>query len=197
MRLDLAIPGAGERRRPADRWSSRRSVDARHLHRTGEASPPRFRAPSLAPHVLPEPDLANARRSPHLLLQHRARCPILIVLPDGRSTIHRQSMLVGRTFWAINRQSWPGTERGPAAAAGDAELGLPTSFELRTRRRFPPVAHSPASAAKFSNARGSPRPGAARRHPSCTTKERILLAFVRQPRRLMVRCHILEHHETG
>ncbi len=107
--------------------------------------------------------------------------------------------LADRTFWAINRQSWPedAHQRLPTPLA-QLELGRSYVFELinRTPHMHPIHIHGHTFLVLSSNKRELPR-----HHADTvllTPKERVQVAFVADnPGDWMFHCHIIEHQDTG
>jgi len=107
--------------------------------------------------------------------------------------------LTKRTFWAINKQAWPGAdhkELGPPLAV--LKSGSSYIFELKntTPRAHPIHIHGHMFEVLSSSLRQLPR-------VHCDTvlllpKERIEVGIVAgDPGKWMFHCHILEHQETG
>ncbi len=107
--------------------------------------------------------------------------------------------LTKRTFWAINKEAWPGNDHkdlGPPLAV--LKSGNSYIFELKnsTPRAHPIHIHGHTFEVLSSSLRNLPR-------VRCDTvlllpKERIEVGFVAGlPGKWMFHCHILEHQETG
>jgi FtsP/CotA-like multicopper oxidase with cupredoxin domain len=121
-------------------------------------------------------------------------------MPDGSSLPYADIMcLSSKTFWAINKQSWPeqGHQRLPPPLAV-LTRGKSYIFELvnRTPHMHPIHIHGHTFTVLDSNKRELPQ------HLAdtvlLTPKERIRVAFVADnPGDWMFHCHIIEHQETG
>jgi FtsP/CotA-like multicopper oxidase with cupredoxin domain len=107
--------------------------------------------------------------------------------------------LANKTFWAINKQSWPGMDHksaGPPLAV--LKSGKSYIFELKnlTPHAHPIHIHGHTFEVLTSNLRKIPP------HRADTVlllpKERLEVAIVAgSPGQWMFHCHILEHQETG
>ena len=200
MRLDLALraPPPGRSARLVDYFAPE-PVPLVHLqsHGASRQRPPFDPAPLRATHI-PTPDLANAtaisfdfsstaiNRATALGAAEPARFADALCLAD-------------RTFWAINRRSWPedAHQKLPTPLA-QLKLGQSYVFELinRTPHMHPIHIHGHTFLVLSSNKRELPR-----HHADTvllTPKERMRVAFVADnPGDWMFHCHIIEHQDTG
>jgi FtsP/CotA-like multicopper oxidase with cupredoxin domain len=162
---------------------------------------PAYRAGAFNPEPLrasriPEPDLAAAER----LAFSFSATPSGAAYPAVEDDLFLGDLCSPtRTFWAVNRQAWPGVDhsRIPAPLA-QLQLGRSYIFELRntTRHQHPIHIHGHTWKVLGSNKRDLPV------HHADTVvllpKERMEVAFVADnPGDWMLHCHIIEHQETG
>lgn len=163
---------------------------------------PALRRPSFAPwplrpNRLAPPDLGHAAR---LRLTFTATAIAQeLILPDGRTLRYADGLcLADRSFWAINRTSWPedGHERLPPPLF-EVERGRTQILELvnATPRQHPIHLHGHFFKV-LEERRGVPP------HWADTVllgpKDRVEIAFVADnPGDWMLHCHIIEHQETG
>ncbi|MGE0238888.1 MAG: multicopper oxidase family protein [Parvibaculaceae bacterium] len=158
-------------------------------------------APLYAPWV-PEPDLAAAEAQAYVFGAASEAIASFIDTLDPNDPLAKVILddlcTASRTFWAINKRSWP----------NDGHRNLP-----------PPLARlTPGKSYRFMLQNATPHPhpihlhghtfkvlGSSKRalpvHYADTVlvlpKERIEIAFVAAPGKWMFHCHILEHLETG
>ena len=145
-----------------------------------------------------EPDLARAERV-KFAFSATASGDAVAELPIVDGIDIGALCLTSRTYWAINKQAWPGTDHsrlGPPLA--ELKLGQTYLFELENLTPHPHPIHIHGHTFTFvsSNKRGLPP------HKADTVallpRERIEVAFVADnPGLWMFHCHILEHQETG
>jgi len=145
-----------------------------------------------------EPDLARAERV-KFAFSATASGDGVAELPTVDGIDIGALCLTSRTYWAINKQAWPGTDHsrlGPPLA--ELRLGQTYLFELENLTPHPHPIHIHGHTFTFvsSNKRGLPP------HKADTVallpRERIEVAFVADnPGLWMFHCHILEHQETG
>jgi FtsP/CotA-like multicopper oxidase with cupredoxin domain len=204
MRLDLAIR-LKDPARPAtlvDYFGARPTVLA-SFSPIGEVGTPKaFDPPALPPHGLAEPDLAHATTIPFVFSSSGAASPVTqpIALPNGEVFDPKDGLcLSSRTFWAVNRTSWPG-QGAPGLPQPLASLDLGRSYVLEFLNTTPhshPI-HLHGFGAKVLECSRLARPVHRADTVLLTTKERIRVAFVAdRPGDWMLHCHILEHEETG
>ena len=154
-------------------------------------------APLKDPHA-PKADLKNAERIP-FTFSATATGQAIEALGAGSGLEIGTLCLSKRTFWAINKQPWPGNDHkdlGPPLAK--LKSGKSYIFELQnlTPHAHPIHIHGHTFEVLSSNLRKLPafRADTVLLLP----KERIDVAFVAgSPGKWMFHCHILEHQETG
>jgi FtsP/CotA-like multicopper oxidase with cupredoxin domain len=203
MRLDLAVrlrPGATAR--IIDYLGAEPTTLATLSAAGDRRSASSFDPPALAAHGLPEPDLANAETIPFTFSASSAPTPVAepIRLRDGRVFDPADGLcLSGRTFWAINRTSWPGRgARGLPPPLATMKQGSSYVLELVNTTPHTHPIHLHGFGAKVLDCSRLPRPVHRADTVLLTPKERIRLAFVADnPGDWMFHCHILEHQETG
>ena len=204
MRLDLAIrlKDASTKAKLVDYFGSEPVTLATFSGTGDKVAAGDFAPPALAPHGLAEPDLANAETVPFLFSASSSPgdVPAPITLPDGVVFDPADGLCVSsRTFWSINRTSWPGQgARGLPQPLVTLKRGRTYIFELtNTTPRSHPI-HIHGFGAKILDCSQLPRPVHRADTVLLTTKERIRMAFVADnPGDWMFHCHILEHEETG
>ena len=123
-----------------------------------------------------------------------------LVLPDGQVLRYSDGLcLSDRTFWAINRQSWP-EERPRAAAAAavrDRRAGARRCWSWSTPRRTCTRSTCTATSSRCCMGRRGVPPYWADT-VLLGPKDRTEVAFVADnPGDWMLHCHIIEHQETG
>ena len=154
-------------------------------------------APLFAPHIA-EPDLSQAI---HKRVDFTATAaPSEMIFPNGEVVKYADSLcLSDKTFWAMNRQTWPedGHEKLPAPIL-NLERGKTYVVELvnGTPHSHPIHIHGHTFLYLKSNKKSLPK------HFTDTVlikpKERVHVAFVADnPGDWMFHCHIIEHAETG
>jgi FtsP/CotA-like multicopper oxidase with cupredoxin domain len=203
MRLDLAVRlRSGATARIVDYLGAEPTTLAT-LSAAGDLpSTSPFDPPALATHGLPEPDLANAETIPFAFSASSAPSPVPepIHLPDGRVFDPADGLcLSSRTFWAINRTSWPGRgARGLPPPLATLKQGRSYVFELVNTTPHTHPIHLHGFGGKVLDCSRLKRPVHRADTVLLTSKERIRLAFVADnPGDWMFHCHILEHQETG
>lgn len=156
-------------------------------------------APLYAPDIA-MPDLRNAERKKIDFSSTALPTPNLIELPNGKTlNLADEICLSDKTFWAINKTTWPedGHQTLPAPIL-NLTKGRTYIFELRnlTPHMHPIHIHGHTFLYLKSNKRSLPQ------HYTDTVllkpKERIEVAFkADNPGDWMFHCHIIEHAETG
>jgi FtsP/CotA-like multicopper oxidase with cupredoxin domain len=170
-----------------------------HITSTGRVlSRPPFEPLPLRGADIPRPDLERAETMKFNFSATSIASDL--IMPDGSSLPYADIMcLSSKTFWAINKQSWPeqGNQRLPPPLAV-LTRGKSYIFELvnRTPHMHPIHIHGHTFTVLDSNKRELPQ------HLAdtvlLTPKERIRVAFVADnPGDWMFHCHIIEHQETG
>lgn len=202
MRIDLCVrmPKAGETVKIYDYFAPEPVLLA-----TIEAVGPDLKrgdfdpAPLYAP-TIQEPDLTNAVFKRVEFSATAAATPNVIAMPDGEELNLADALCLNdKTFWAMNKQTWPedGHERMPAPIL-TLKKDRTYVFELvnTTPHMHPIHIHGHTFLYLKSNKRSLPK------HFTDTVllkpKERIHVAFkADNPGDWMFHCHIIEHAETG
>jgi FtsP/CotA-like multicopper oxidase with cupredoxin domain len=203
-RLDLVFrsPPEGAAARLVDYFAAKPVTLARF-----DAQGPALRSASfdpapLKPSAIPEPDLGRAERQVYSFSASARGGPVAapIEVPPGTPDLLLDELCTTpRTFWAINKQAWPGRDhrRLPLPVATLAK-GRSYIFELRnlTPHMHPIHIHGHTFKWLKSNKRDLPV------HHADTVllqpRERVEVAFVADnPGDWMFHCHIIEHQETG
>lgn len=156
----------------------------------------------LYPARLPEADLAAAERQTYVFSAASDSIagfadtldpddPFSAVILDELCTAER-------TFWAINKQSWPndGHRKLPPPLAR-LEAGRSYRFMLQNATPHPHPIHLHGHTFKVLSSSRRSLPVHHADTVLVLPKERIEIAFVATPGRWMFHCHILEHLETG
>jgi FtsP/CotA-like multicopper oxidase with cupredoxin domain len=161
-----------------------------------------FDPPPLPPHGLPEPDLADAETVPFTFSASSIASKVddPIQLPDGQVFDPKDGLcLSSRTFWAINRTSWPGRDAaGLPQPLATLRQGRTYVFELANTTPHTHPIHIHGFGAKILECSRLSRPVHRADTVLLTTKERIRMAFVADNAGdWMFHCHILDHEETG
>lgn len=204
MRLDIAIRlnGKGDTAQLVDYFGAEPLALATFTAGGEGMTVGAFDPPALAAHGLAEPDLDRAETIPFTFSASSiaGAVPVPITLPDGRVFDPADGLcLSSRTFWAINRTSWPGAGAGglPQPLA-TLTRGRSYVFELTNTTPHTHPIHLHGFGAKVLDATRLARPVHRADTILLTTKERIRIAFVADnPGDWMFHCHILEHQETG
>lgn len=163
--------------------------------------PPRrrgkFRAAPLK--VMPFPKL-DEKRAEHVAFEFSATATGAAVAAQSATGIEIGTLCLSkRTFWAINKQAWPGMdhrELGPPLAV--LRSGQSYVFELKnsTPHSHPIHIHGHTFEVLSSSLRRLPRFRADT--VMLLPNERIEIGLVAgEPGKWMFHCHILEHQETG
>jgi FtsP/CotA-like multicopper oxidase with cupredoxin domain len=202
MRIDLVAraPGTGAVVRLVDYFAPQ-PVELASLRGAGPDRPPRpFEPRGLIPNPLPEPDLRGAERRRVLFSAAPDGAPADLALPDGTTLSYADGLcLADRTFWAIDRASWPrdGHQRLPPPLA-TLERGRTYLLELvnGTPHQHPIHLHGMSFKVVGPPRRGQPV------HWADTVllgpKDRAEVALVADnPGDWMLHCHVIEHQETG
>jgi FtsP/CotA-like multicopper oxidase with cupredoxin domain len=146
--------------------------------------------------AVPAPDLAHAERLPFEFSTTGAGAA-LAAMPDGAGL--DDLCLSDRTFWSINKTSWPADgHRALPAPLAMLRRGRSYVFELSNiSKQFHPIhIHGHSFTVLSSNKAALPR------HFADTVllapRERVEVAFVADnPGDWMFHCHLIEHQETG
>lgn len=122
-------------------------------------------------------------------------------LPDSDplKDVLLDSLCVGsRTFWAINRQTWPsGDHRNLPPPLAQLTAGRSYVFELINSTPHPHPIHLHGHAFEVLSASRQTLPPFLADTVLMQPRERIEIAFVAAPGDWMFHCHVLEHLETG
>ncbi|MEJ1159308.1 multicopper oxidase family protein [Prosthecomicrobium sp. N25] len=203
MRLDLLVrtPKPGGTARISDYFSAEPWTVAT-LTATGK---PVRKAPLdpaiLTRPVFPEPDLAGAER---LAYTFTAASDSIASYAEaiGEDSVRRVLMdslcVRDRTFWAINKLSWPNAAdpRLPPPMAMLA-AGRTYRLELVNATPHPHPIHLHGHVFRVLTSSIGGKPVYAADTVLLSPKERVEIAFVAAPGDWMFHCHILEHLETG
>jgi FtsP/CotA-like multicopper oxidase with cupredoxin domain len=204
MRLDLALRTPAEPGLDVALMNNRsaRPIRLARLRTKGSPlerkafAPPRLKGPHL-----PEPDLEGATVLPFIFSTGSAKSvPPDLVLPNGEVMRFADSLCLSpKTFWAINRETWPeqGHEALPPPIA-TLEWGRTYVFELQNTSKIIHPIHLHGHSFKVLDSSEMDIPV----HWADTTlihpRERRRIAFVADnPGDWMFHCHLIEHQETG
>ncbi|MGE0004014.1 MAG: multicopper oxidase family protein [Parvibaculaceae bacterium] len=158
-------------------------------------------APLYAPAV-PEPDLAAAE--PQTFVFGAASDAIASFI-DGLDPDDPLSKVIlddlctaSRTFWAINKRSWPNDgHRNLPPPLARLKPGKSYRFTLQNATPHPHPIHLHGHTFKVLSSTKQKLPVHYADTVLVLPKERVEIAFVAAPGRWMFHCHILEHLETG
>lgn len=197
MRVDLAVraPRAGEARL-LDYFAP----EPVELARLAAAGDPLRRA-SFAPwrlraNELPEPNLRTAER--RRLTFTKTAVAEELVLPGGQVLRYADALcLSDRTFWAINRRSWP--EDGHARLPPPLLVAVKGSTQVLELVNATPHQHPIHLHGHFFKVlQGAKAPPHWADTVLLGPKDRTEVAFVADnPGDWMLHCHVIEHQETG
>lgn len=167
---------------------------------------PRIQRPFTPPGLFrPEVPRADPRAAQRLKFEFSAAAgsPAALVedLPDGHplKDVLLDSLCIGdRTFWAINKQTWPGGDhrRLPPPLA-QLKAGGSYVFELVNATPHPHPIHLHGHTFEVLSASRQKLPRFLADTVLMQSRERIEIAFVAAPGNWMFHCHVLEHLETG
>jgi FtsP/CotA-like multicopper oxidase with cupredoxin domain len=204
MRLDLVLrtPEAGGKIKIIDYYSSEIFILA-ELTATGD--PKRtvaFSPAPLKPSAIPEADLASAESRTYVFSAASDEIQAFFDKIDPSDPLYGvilDSLCTGgRTFWAINKVSWPndGHRNLPPPLA---RLGSTKSyrFTLQNVTPHPHPIHLHGHTFKVLSSSRRDLPVHYADTVLVMPKERIDIAFVAREGKWMFHCHILEHLETG
>ena len=199
-RLDILLrsPATGGTARLIDYFSAEPVVLAEFVGEGPRVRSDAFVALPLKETQAPQADLTTAERLT-FAFSATATGQAIAELGAGSGIVIGTLCLSKRTFWAINKQAWPGTDHkdlGPPLAK--LKQGRSYIFELQnlTPHAHPIHIHGHTFEVLRSNLRKLPpfRADTVLLLP----KERIEVAIVAGSRgKWMFHCHILEHQETG
>jgi FtsP/CotA-like multicopper oxidase with cupredoxin domain len=151
---------------------------------------------------IPEADLARAERQAYVFGAASEQIASFIDTLDPDDPLSRVILddlcTASRTFWAINKRSWPNDgHRNLPPPLARLESGKSYRFILQNATPHPHPIHLHGHAFKVL---GSSKRRLPVHHADTVLvlpKERIEIAFVAAPGKWMFHCHILEHLETG
>lgn len=199
-RLDILLrsPASGSAVKLMDYFSAEPVVLAEFKPQGEAARSDAFKVTPLKPSSIPNADLKNAERLT-FTFSATATGEGVAALSETSPFSIGPLCLSKRTFWAINKQAWPGadhSELGPPLAK--LQSGKSYIFELQnlTPHAHPVHIHGHTFEVLTSNLRKLPpfRADTVLLLP----KERIEVGVVAgSPGHWMFHCHILEHQETG
>lgn len=158
-------------------------------------------APLYAPRV-PEPDLGAAEAQAYVF---GAASDAIADFIDGLDPSDPLSKVIlddlctaSRTFWAINKRSWPNDgHRNLPPPLARLETGKSYRFTLQNATPHPHPIHLHGHSFKVLSSSKRKLPVHYADTVLVLPKERIEIAFVAAPGKWMFHCHILEHLETG
>lgn len=202
MRLDLALrSGApGSTIELIDNFAEVPQVLARFTAGGAAAGSPVGTEPTLRAGRMPMPDLAKAER---LRFELAATATGARLASPGNDDFSRVVMdllcLAQQSFWAMNKQSWPGGDHAPLPPPL-AVLRQGQSYVIEVKNvsqvRHPIYLHGHSFRVLGSNRRSLPV------HWADTVlvapRERVTIAFqADNPGNWMFHCHLIEHQEAG
>ncbi len=203
-RLDLVIrtPPAGGRIRLRDYFPAEIFDLA-----VFEAEGPDRRARPFAPAPLyasglPEPDLARAEPQTYVFGAASEAIASFIDTFDPDDPLSKvildELCTASRTFWAINKRSWPNDgHRNLPPPLARLTAGNSYRFTLQNATPHPHPIHLHGHTFKVLSSSKRALPVHHADTVLVLPKERVEIAFVATPGRWMFHCHILEHLETG
>ena len=202
MRLDLALrSGApGSTIELIDNFAEVPQVLARFTAGGAAAGSPVGTEPTLRAGRMPMPDLAKAERLRFELAATATGARLASPGDDDFSRVVMDSLcLAQQSFWAMNKQSWPGGDHAPLPPPL-AVLRQGQSYVIEVKNvsqvRHPIHLHGHSFRVLGSNRRSLPV------HWADTVlvapRERVTIAFqADNPGNWMFHCHLIEHQEAG
>lgn len=202
MRLDLALrSGApGSTIELIDNFAEVPQVLARFTAGGAAAGSPVGTEPTLRAGRMPMPDLAKAERLRFELAATATGARLASPGNDDFSRVVMDSLcLAQQSFWAMNKQSWPGGDHAPLPPPL-AVLRQGQSYVIEVKNvsqvRHPIHLHGHSFRVLGSNRRSLPV------HWADTVlvapRERVTIAFqADNPGNWMFHCHLIEHQEAG
>lgn len=202
MRLDLALrSGApGSTIELIDNFAEVPQVLARFTAGGAAAGSPVGTEPTLRAGRMPMPDLAKAERLRFELAATATGARLASPGNDDFSRVVMDSLcLAQQSFWAMNKQSWPGGDHAPLPPPL-AVLRQGQSYVIEVKNvsqvRHPIYLHGHSFRVLGSNRRSLPV------HWADTVlvapRERVTIAFqADNPGNWMFHCHLIEHQEAG
>lgn len=151
---------------------------------------------------IPEPDLAAAEAQAYVFGAASDSIASFIDKLDPNDPLSKvildELCTAERTFWAINKRSWPNDgHRNLPPPLARLETGKSYRFMLQNATPHPHPIHLHGHTFKVLSSSKRSLPVHFADTVLVLPKERIEIAFVATPGRWMFHCHILEHLETG
>ena len=202
MRLDLALrSGApGSTIELIDNFAEVPQVLARFTAGGAAAGSPVGTEPTLRAGRMPMPDLAKAERLRFELAATATGARLASPGNDDFSRVVMDSLcLAQQSFWAMNKQSWPGGDHAPLPPPL-AVLRQGQSYVIEVKNvsqvRHPIHLHGHSFRVLGSNRRSLPMQWADT--VLVAPRERVTIAFqADNPGNWMFHCHLIEHQEAG
>lgn len=151
---------------------------------------------------IPEPDLEAAEAQAYMFGPASDSIASFIDTLDPNDPLSKvildELCTAERTFWAINKRSWPNDgHRNLPPPLARLEAGKSYRFMLQNATPHPHPIHLHGHTFKVLSSSKRSLPVHHADTVLVLPKERIEIAFVATPGRWMFHCHILEHLETG
>lgn len=200
QRLDILLrtPQSGQTVKLVDYFSKSPVILAEFAAKGAAKKQTPFRATSLRIPAYERADIANAERL-KLDFSATATGEAVAAFSDVAGIPIGALCLTKRTFWAINKQAWPGSDHkdlGPPLAT--LKSGRSYVIELNNRTPHPHPVHLHGHTFEVLSSSLRQLPPFRADTVMLLPKERIEIAFVAGlPGRWMLHCHILEHQEAG
>ncbi len=202
MRLDLALRtgAAGSAVELVDYFAETPQVLARLEASGAPVNSPALAEPGLRAGRMAMPDLAQAERLTFELTATATGARMSALSPDDFSRVVMDSLCLSRhSFWAMNKQSWPGGDHARLPPPLTVlRQGRSYVMELKnvSQVRHPIHLHSHSFRVLSSNKRALPV------HWADTVlvapRERVEIALrADNPGNWMFHCHLIEHQESG
>lgn len=152
--------------------------------------------------VLPEADLAAAEPQAYVFAAASDSIASFIDTLDPNDPLSKvildELCTAERTFWAINKRSWPNDgHRNLPPPLARLQAGKSYRFMLQNATPHPHPIHLHGHTFKVLSSSKRSLPVHHADTVLVLPKERIEIAFVATPGKWMFHCHILEHLETG
>jgi len=204
MRLDILVraPAAGQSFTVYDYFAAEPYPLGRFASVPSSKSARPFEPAPLYASDIPRADLATAERLP-FEFSAAPGSPAAAVsdLPDDDplKDVLLDSLCVGsRTFWAINRQTWPGGDhRNLPPPLARLTAGRSYIFEMVNSTPHPHPIHLHGHTFEVLSSSRQKLPRFLADTVLMQPRERIEITFVAAPGNWMFHCHVLEHLETG
>lgn len=152
--------------------------------------------------AIPEPDLKAAEMQPYVFGAASDAIASFIDTLDPNDPLSKVILddlcTASRTFWAINKRSWPNDgHRNLPPPLARLTPGKSYRFTLQNATPHPHPIHLHGQTFKVLSSSKRKFPVHYADTVLVLPKERIEIAFVAAPGKWMFHCHILEHLETG